>query len=107
MKSLLVATPVGIVNGVAEAEELLRAPSLLNGGLPNVSPLFWAGVLAFSAICTHQGCDVTEWSKGDKSLLCFCHLFLFPLLNAGRHGLLSSNLFAKFQLVRLVQTAAR
>ena len=49
MKSLLVATPVGIVNGVAEAEELLRAPSLLNGGLQNVSPLFWAGVLAFSA----------------------------------------------------------
>lgn len=50
MKSLLVATPVGIVNGVAEGgEQLLRAPSLLNGGLSAVSPLFWAGVLAFSA----------------------------------------------------------
>jgi hypothetical protein len=50
MKSLLVATPVGIVNGVAEGgEQLLRAPSLLNGGLGAVSPLFWAGVLAFSA----------------------------------------------------------
>jgi len=50
MKSLLVATPVGIANGVAEGgEALLRAPSLLNGGLGEVSPLFWAGVLAFSA----------------------------------------------------------
>jgi hypothetical protein len=31
-------------------EALLRAPSLLNGGLDNVSPLFWAGVFAFSAV---------------------------------------------------------
>jgi hypothetical protein len=49
LKSLLVATPVGIVNGAAESDTLLLAPSLLNGGLENVSPLFWAGVLAFSA----------------------------------------------------------
>jgi len=50
MKSLLVATPIGIANGVAESgEALLRAPSLLNGGLEAVNPLFWAGVLAFSA----------------------------------------------------------
>merc|ERR1719478_87285 len=50
MKSLLVSTPTGIVNGVAEGgESLLRAPSLLNGGLEQVSPLFWAGVFAFSA----------------------------------------------------------
>ena len=33
MKSLLVSTPVGVANGVAEqGEALLRAPSLLNGG---------------------------------------------------------------------------
>jgi rieske iron-sulfur protein len=31
------------------------------------------GVVAYSAICTHQGCDVSQW-KGDKStLLCVCH----------------------------------
>jgi hypothetical protein len=50
MKSLLVSTPTGIVNGVAEGgDQLLRAPSLLNGGLEQVSPLFWAAVFAFSA----------------------------------------------------------
>ena len=50
MKSLLVSTPISQANGVAEGgEALLRAPSLLNGGLEQVSPLFWAGVLAFSA----------------------------------------------------------
>ena len=36
MKSLLVSTPVGVANGVAEqGEALLRAPSLLNGGAFN------------------------------------------------------------------------
>merc|ERR1719478_1664431 len=49
-KSLLVSTPVNVANGLAEGgEQLLRAPSLLNGGLENVSPLFWAAVFAFSA----------------------------------------------------------
>ena len=31
------------------------------------------GVVAFSAVCTHQGCDVTEWVEADQSLMCFCH----------------------------------
>lgn len=31
------------------------------------------GVVAFSAVCTHQGCDVTEWVDADKALMCFCH----------------------------------
>ncbi len=31
------------------------------------------GVIALSAICTHQGCTVNGWNKDTKSLLCFCH----------------------------------
>jgi rieske iron-sulfur protein len=31
------------------------------------------GVVAYSAVCTHQGCDVSEWQKEDNTLLCFCH----------------------------------
>lgn len=31
------------------------------------------GVMAYSAVCTHQGCDVTEWVDADKALMCFCH----------------------------------
>ena len=31
------------------------------------------GVLAYSAMCTHQNCDVKTWIAADKSLVCFCH----------------------------------
>ena len=36
-----------------------------------------SGVLAFSAVCTHQGCDVTEYLATDKLLMCFCHFSKF------------------------------
>ena len=35
------------------------------------------GVLAYSAVCTHQGCDVTEFVAADKVLMCFCHFSKF------------------------------
>lgn len=35
------------------------------------------GVVAYSAFCTHQGCDVNSWVAADKSLLCFCHFSKF------------------------------
>lgn len=40
-------------------------------------------VLAFSAICTHQGCDVKTWMSADKALACFCHGSKFQPLDAG------------------------
>lgn len=42
------------------------------------------GVLAFSAVCTHQNCDVKTWVAADRSLLCFCHSSKFLVLEAGR-----------------------
>jgi len=44
MKALLVGTPGGGVDG----EALLFAPSVLNGGLDAVSPIFWGGIVLFS-----------------------------------------------------------
>ncbi len=35
------------------------------------------GVVAYSAFCTHQGCDVNSWVAADKLLLCFCHFSKF------------------------------
>lgn len=40
-------------------------------------------VLAFSSICTHQGCDVKTWMSADKALACFCHGSKFQPLDAG------------------------
>jgi rieske iron-sulfur protein len=31
------------------------------------------GVVAYSAICTHQGCDVSQWKADTNTLLCVCH----------------------------------
>ncbi|WP_020174930.1 ubiquinol-cytochrome c reductase iron-sulfur subunit [Methyloferula stellata] len=44
------------------------------------------GVLAFSAICTHQGCEVSEWAPAPDSrdLLCFCHFSKYAPLKAAR-----------------------
>ncbi|MDP4301409.1 QcrA and Rieske domain-containing protein [Leptothrix discophora] len=41
------------------------------------------GVLAFSAICTHQGCDVKTWSTKEQVLICFCHSSKFRLREGG------------------------
>lgn len=42
------------------------------------------GVLAYSAICTHQFCDVKTWVAKDKLLVCYCHSSKFALLDDGR-----------------------
>lgn len=31
------------------------------------------GVVAYSSICTHQGCDVSQWKTDTNTLLCVCH----------------------------------
>lgn len=31
------------------------------------------GVVAYSAICSHAGCDVTDWLVDDQTLFCSCH----------------------------------
>ncbi len=31
------------------------------------------GVVAYSSICTHQGCDVSQWKSDKNVLLCVCH----------------------------------
>jgi Rieske Fe-S protein len=31
------------------------------------------GMVAYSAVCTHTGCDVTEWRQVEKHFHCLCH----------------------------------
>jgi rieske iron-sulfur protein len=42
------------------------------------------GVLAFSAICTHQSCEAKSWSAAEKALTCFCHASKFLVLEGAR-----------------------
>jgi Rieske Fe-S protein len=42
-----------------------------------------AGVLAFSAICTHQGCVVSGYLPAEHNLMCPCHFSKFDVLDSG------------------------
>ena len=42
------------------------------------------GVMAYSAICTHQGC-VNVWDVERKQFICPCHAALFDPLQAGKN----------------------
>ncbi len=44
---------------------------------PEMKAVSVNGVIAYSAICTHQACDVTEFVAADKLLMCFCHFSKF------------------------------
>jgi len=35
------------------------------------------GVVAYTAICTHNGCDVDDWIASDRILSCSCHTSMF------------------------------
>ena len=41
-------------------------------------------VFAFTAICTHDGCDVTDWLADEHMLLCPCHYSKFDPKDGGR-----------------------
>jgi Rieske Fe-S protein len=42
------------------------------------------GVVAYSAICTHQGCTLSGWKAEEQTLACFCHLSEFSAVEGGR-----------------------
>lgn len=43
-----------------------------------------SSILAYSGICTHQGCDVKTWMAKEKVLACYCHSSKFALLDGAK-----------------------
>ena len=41
------------------------------------------GVVAYSSICTHNGCPVTGWMKEEKHYMCPCHQSVFNPMDSG------------------------
>ena len=42
------------------------------------------GIVAYSAVCTHTGCDVSEWRDETKTLVCSCHDSAFDSRDGAR-----------------------
>jgi Rieske Fe-S protein len=42
------------------------------------------GIVGYSAVCTHTGCDVVGWNGDTKELLCPCHASAFDAKNRAR-----------------------
>jgi rieske iron-sulfur protein len=43
-----------------------------------------SGVVAYTAICTHSGCDVDTWRDGESHLFCSCHESTFDPRDGAR-----------------------
>jgi Rieske Fe-S protein len=42
------------------------------------------GIVAYSAVCTHTGCDLWEWQPAPSSIKCSCHFSEFDLKDGAR-----------------------
>jgi Rieske Fe-S protein len=42
------------------------------------------GVIAYTAICTHTGCDIDDWLANEQLLSCPCHFSMFDPKDGGR-----------------------
>jgi Rieske Fe-S protein len=42
------------------------------------------GIVAYSAICTHTGCDVWDWQPASSTIKCPCHFSEFDLKESAR-----------------------
>lgn len=42
------------------------------------------GIVAYSAICTHTGCDVINWDEGQLRMACPCHESQFDIYDGGK-----------------------
>ncbi|HEX7138627.1 MAG TPA: Rieske 2Fe-2S domain-containing protein [Vicinamibacterales bacterium] len=43
-----------------------------------------SGVVAYTSICTHNGCDIDTWLAHDQSLFCSCHESKFAATDGGK-----------------------
>jgi Rieske Fe-S protein len=42
------------------------------------------GVVAYTSICTHNGCDIDQWLASEQQLFCSCHESIFEPRDGAR-----------------------
>ena len=67
------ADPKGLVRDGTPLNLLLLVRVGVDGLDEQTRKLAADGVVAYSAICTHQACPVIQWSTEKKAMVCSCH----------------------------------
>jgi Rieske Fe-S protein len=79
-----VSQPGSVVRSQNRLNEVLLIrldPSTLNAATRSVCA---EGILAFSALCPHAGCTITDWIPSRNVLACDCHSSEFDPREAGK-----------------------
>lgn len=74
----------GVVRSGSRANQILVAkvdPALLPDSMKSQSQ---EGVVAYSSICTHNGCPITVLGSDQRSVVCNCHGSVFDLADNGK-----------------------
>ena len=79
---------------MAPADKTVRSGSRLNRVLlvridteqlsAETKPMAADGVVAYTAICTHSGCEITDWLPDEHVLYCSCHSSKFDPKDGAR-----------------------
>lgn len=72
-----VAAGTGVVRDGSRLNEVLLIRFESAGLAPETRSYAVEGIVAYSAICTHAGCEVSVWRAEEKILECPCHASLF------------------------------
>lgn len=94
LADLKIGAPPVVAYPVDPASGVVRKGSRINQVLlakidPNLIPEEMKaasvdGVVAYSSICTHNGCPVTVLRPDQRSVICNCHGSIFDLADAGK-----------------------
>ncbi len=81
---LLVAFPEGMAQGAASQVTLLHPPTGQLQPLPGRESWSPQGFVAYSRVCTHLGCAVSQYEDQAQLLVCPCHQSAFDVLHGAR-----------------------
>jgi len=77
----MMAWPMDPASSTVRSGSRLNKVMLLRLGTEGLDPATeersTEGVVAYSAVCTHTGCDVTIWHADSQQLECPCHYSLY------------------------------
>tara|TARA_R110001606_G_scaffold361754_7_gene515210 strand:+ start:117096 stop:117623 length:528 start_codon:yes stop_codon:yes gene_type:complete len=83
----IIAYPFNAKTGVLKDGSRLNKILLLRVDTQKIDQKFVKasadGVLAYSGVCTHKGCDITTYDSDNDEIVCFCHFSKFQPTDGG------------------------